>query len=172
MVSMKAFSMNMPFAGLIAHGEKTLETRNHTMFEGTEGQRMALHVGQRTYPDGGKHKEILREGAPGISGLEGMDDATIARVTSLPKGMSRGQVVAIVTLGKTTFVPVEAERSTPEVQRRCVATGAAMGRYLTEVAETEWLEEGVPMRGRPGCFDVELPERLVPARRWSIGGEE
>ena len=49
MVNMRAFSMNMPFAGLIAHGEKTIETRNHTMFEGSEGQRMALHVGQVQY---------------------------------------------------------------------------------------------------------------------------
>jgi len=32
--------MNMPFAGLVAHGRKTLETRNGTMFERATGPRV------------------------------------------------------------------------------------------------------------------------------------
>ena len=46
-----------------------------------------------------------------------------------------------------------------------------MGRYLTEVVDTHWLEEGVPMKGRPGCFEVEVPVRLVPTGRWTMGGD-
>mmetsp|Transcript_10306 Transcript_10306/g.31181 ORF Transcript_10306/g.31181 Transcript_10306/m.31181 type:complete len:678 (-) Transcript_10306:338-2371(-) len=49
-VEMSVFSMNMPFAGLVAHGTKTLETRNGTMFLPLEGQEVLLHVGRRTYP--------------------------------------------------------------------------------------------------------------------------
>jgi len=43
---MKVFSMNMPFAALLANGYKTLETRNGTKFTTyPEGTRMLLHVG-------------------------------------------------------------------------------------------------------------------------------
>ena len=43
-------------------------TRTHThthvniypVFAGLEGKWVCLHVGQRTYPDGGKHREIMR----------------------------------------------------------------------------------------------------------------
>ena len=93
LVALPTFSMNMPFAGLLARGIKTLETRNHTMFEGTEGRLALLHVGMRTYPDGGKHRDILRRGAPG-EGKAGLDDAQIDRLTQLPEGFSRGQVMA------------------------------------------------------------------------------
>jgi len=93
LIALPTFSMNMPFAGLLARSIKTLETRNHTMFEGTEGRLALLHVGMRTYPDGGKHRDILRRGAPG-EGKAGLDDAQIDRLTQLPEGFSRGQVMA------------------------------------------------------------------------------
>ena len=48
---------------------KTLETRNHTMFVPYEGQEVLLHVGRRTYPDGGIHREILAR--------DGRDDSEI-----------------------------------------------------------------------------------------------
>ena len=31
------------------------------MFSELAGQTVILHVGQRTYPDGGKHVEIMRD---------------------------------------------------------------------------------------------------------------
>jgi cold shock CspA family protein len=37
-VTLPCFSMNNPFAALLAHGFKTIESRNGTMFRGTEGQ--------------------------------------------------------------------------------------------------------------------------------------
>jgi len=151
---MRAFSMNMPFAALVAHGYKTIESRNGTMFSELQGHTVLLHVGQRTYPDGGKHVEIMRE--------NGASDAEIARLTSLPAGMSRGNLVALVTLGATRLVEPEAARSTPEIERRCCATGGAMGRYLTDVVHTEWLRTPVPGRGRPGLFDVRVPEGSLP----------
>jgi hypothetical protein len=45
----------------VAHGYKTIESRNGTMFAELAGQTVILHVGQRTYPDGGKHVEIMRD---------------------------------------------------------------------------------------------------------------
>ena len=83
--------MNMPFAGLLAHGTKTIESRNHTMFAGTAGTYALLHVGQRTYPDGGKHRAILSR--------TGLSESEIDRLTQLPDGFGRGNVVAILELG-------------------------------------------------------------------------
>ena len=65
--------------------------------------------------------------------------------------------------------------STPAVQRSACATGADMGRYLTEVKAAAYLTRPVPMRGRPGVFDVDVPEdslpppAALPPRRWTIG---
>lgn len=136
-VRIRCFSMNQPFAGLVAHGHKLLETRNGTMFVGTEGERMLLHVGRRTYPDGGKHLDIMRRA--------GVSEEEILRLTSLPDGFSRGQAVAIVEvcalisltvtnashelllscclqLGETTLLPRE-ERCTHAVEHQACAYG-------------------------------------------------
>ena len=80
MKNMKVFSMNMPFASLLAHGVKTLESRNGTMFfNGCQpGEQVLLHVGQRTYPDGGVHREVLTE--------MGMDAVQVEALTFLPDG--------------------------------------------------------------------------------------
>ena len=152
-VTLPCFSMNMPFAGLLGHGIKTIESRNHTMFEGTAGSTALLHVGRRTYPDGGKHLDILR--------AAGLADGEIARCTSLPEGFSRGQVVAALELGETTLSTLE-ERSTPAAEARCCAYGADSGRYLTEVRRIEWLREPVNMKGRPGLFRATVPAAALP----------
>ena len=147
------FSMNMPFAGLVAHGVKTLETRNHTMFVPYEGQEVLLHVGRRTYPDGGIHREILAR--------DGRDDSEIDRVTSLPPGFSRGQAVAVVRIGKTELISDERDRCAPDVEAGACATGQAMGRYVTTISEARWLGRGVPMRGQPGVFAARVPRSVL-----------
>lgn len=152
-IAFPCFSMNQPFAGLIAHGTKTIESRNHTMFEGTEGQYAALHVGQRTYPDGGKHLTILRRA--------GLADEEIGRITQLPDGFARGNVVAIVELGPTRISTLD-ERSEPDIEHACCAYGADAGRYLTEVKAAHWLTRPVPMSGRPGIFDITVPRSALP----------
>ena len=37
-----------------------------------------------------------------------------------------------------------------------------MGRYLTDVVHTQWLAAPVPGRGKPGLFDVRVPEAALP----------
>ena len=178
------------------------------------GTQMVLHVGQRTYPDGGKHRELMRRHGDGDGAT--MSDAEIARLTSLPPQFARGNLVALVTLGETVLLPppppppsplphppattprqppravtpprasplrvlpplcgrsplrppdrlphdsissqvlVEptAARCTDAIESACVATGAAMGRYLTTIERAEWLKAPVAtkdgQRGRLG----------------------
>ena len=93
-INLRGFSMNMPFAALLANKYKTIETRNGTMFTPyPEGTKMLLHVGQRTYPDGDRHIDVMKSG--------GLDDDAIQSLKSLPPGFSKGMVVALVEIGKT-----------------------------------------------------------------------
>ena len=161
-VRLPCFSMNMPFAGLVAHGYKTLETRNHTMFVPLEGQTVALHVGQRTYPDGGAHRDIMAR--------DGLSEADIDRLTTLPDGAARGTIVALVDVGETVLVDDVAERSALPVETGAVATGAAMGRYLTTMKNARFLDAPVPTRGRPGFFDAAIPRAL--AEKYGVAASE
>ena len=153
-VTLRAFSMNLPFAALLAHGYKEIESRNGTMFRGTEGQRMLLHVGQRTYPDGGAHRVLMRE--------NGLSDQEIDDLTALPPKFKRGQAVALLDIGATHLVEDVRERSLPLVERQVVARGDVMGRYHTRITGVQWLREGVPMRGQPGVFDAFVPTAALP----------
>ena len=162
MATLPCFSMNMPFAALLAHGYKTIESRNHTMFEGTTGQLALLHVGKRTYPDGGKHLDILN--------ANGVDEEEVQRLTSLPEGFSRGNIVAVLELGETTLSTLE-ERNEPEVVNACCAYGADAGRYQTEIVEAYWLDKPVPMKGQPGLWRAKVPVKSLPAvvrDRWGV----
>ena len=71
--------------------------------------------------------------------------------------------MAAVRLGPTRLVESEAERSEPEVEAAVCATGKAMGKYLTEIAQIEWLPAPVKARGRPGLFDVDVPADALPS---------
>lgn len=157
-VSIDCFSMNQPFAGLVAHGFKTLETRNSTVFQKLAGRWCCLHVGQRTYPDGGKHREIMQRPG-GVS-----DEAELNRLTSLPPGFSKGHVVAILEIGETELMEAQGDREAAAIELGAVATGAAMGRYLTTVRSAHWLAPpGLQMKGFPGVSTIQLPVDLLPA---------
>ena len=50
---------------------------------------------------------------------------------------------------------------TPEIEAGAVATGAAMGRYITHLTDARFLARAVPLRGAPGMFDASLPRMLL-----------
>ena len=128
------------------------------MFEGTTGQLALLHVGKRTYPDGGKHLDILN--------ANGVDEEEVQRLTSLPEGFSRGNIVAVLELGETTLSTLE-ERNEPEVVNACCAYGADAGRYQTEIVEAYWLDKPVPMKGQPGLHRKSVcSPRVSPSPSW------
>lgn len=102
---------------------------------------------------GGKHLQILRE--------SGVGDDDIARLVTLPPGHSRGMVVALLKMGKTWLTQPEDRKA---AEQRVVARAEDMGRYHTEIIEAVWLEEGIPMKGQPGTWDVEVPRSRLPAK--------
>lgn len=153
-VEMKCFSMNQPFAALLANGYKDLETRNGTMFERyAPGTKMLLHVGQRKYPDGDKHVKVMKEG--------GLNDKEIEDLKSMPAGFGKGQIVAILELGRTFETTLE-ERSNPDFERRVAAFGADSGRLATEIRRVTYLKNPVKAKGEPGVFKVRIDEDVIP----------
>lgn len=153
-IEMRVFSMNLPFAALLSNGYKTLETRNGTMFVPyPEGTKMLLHVGQRIYPDGNRHLDVMKSG--------GLDDTEIARLKSLPKGFGKGMAVAIVELGKT-FETTLAQRSEPEFQRKVGAFGEDSGMRATEIKRVEYLKHEVRVSGQGGIFKAQIPLTAIP----------
>jgi len=153
-VTMKVFSMNLPFAALLSNGYKTLETRNGTMFVPyEEGTKMLLHVGQRTYPDGNRHLDVMKSG--------GLDDKEIQELKSLPQGFGKGMAVAVVELGKTYETTLE-ERCDPDFQRSVGAFGADSGMRATEIKRVEYLKRGVKVSGSGGVFKAKIDRGMLP----------
>jgi magnesium-dependent phosphatase 1 len=153
-VNMRVFSMNMPFAALLANEYKTLETRNGTMFVPyQEGTQMLLHVGRRNYPDGNKHIDVMKSG--------GLSDDEIETLKSLPAGFGKGMAVAIVELGNTFETTVE-ERSDPEFQRRVAAFGSDSGKMVTEIKRVQYLKRPINVSGQGGVFTAQIDPDVIP----------
>jgi magnesium-dependent phosphatase 1 len=153
-ISMRAFSMNLPFAALLANGYKTLETRNGTMFVPyPKGTQMLLHVGQRIYPDSDKHIMVMKSG--------GLSDEEIEKLKSLPKGFGKGMVIAICELGNT-YETTTAERSIPDFERKVAAFGSDSGRMVTHIKRVAYLKRPVQVSGQGGIFKTEIDPILLP----------
>lgn len=153
-VKMHVFSMNMPFAALLANGYKTLETRNGTMFTTyPEGTKMLLHVGRRNYPDGNRHIQVMKSG--------GLSDDEIQQLKSLPQGFGKGQAVAIIEIGKTYETTVQ-QRSDPDFQRKVAAFGEDSGKMVTEIKRVEYLKQPLRVSGQGGVWKVDVDRNVIP----------
>lgn len=163
LVEMHIFSMNLPFAALLSNGYKTLETRNGTMFTPYEpGTKMLLHVGQRTYPDGDRHIDVMKSG--------GLDDDEIKTLKSLPPGFGKGMAVAIVEIGETFETTLE-QRCQPDFQRSVGAFGADSGMRATEIRRVEYLKQPLKVSARGGVFKAKIDKNSIPDG-WLNGEDE
>lgn len=154
LVNMHVFSMNLPFVALLANGYKTLETRNGTMFTPyPAGTKMLLHAGQRIYPDGDRHIDIMKSG--------GLDDDEIKGLKSLPPGFSKGMAVAIVELGDSFETTLD-QRCDPDFQRSVGAFGADSGMRATEIRRVEYLKRPIKVSGRGGVFKANIDKSVIP----------
>eukprot|EP00466_Bigelowiella_natans_P014414 jgi/Bigna1/126757/aug1.3_g1465 len=151
METLRCFTMSQPFAALLMNGYKTIESRNHPMFEGITGS-VALHVGRKDWPDD-TCREILSDW--------GMDDSQIKKCMELPNGFKRGDVVGIVELGDT-FLRSQGHINDRGMQRRVCAGPSGMGRYLTPITSASYLNRPFKAKGQPGVWKVELPRDIFP----------
>lgn len=153
-VNIRVFSMNLPFAALLSNGYKTIETRNGTMFTPyPEGTKMLLHVGQRIYPDGNRHIDVMKSG--------GLEKDEIQALKSLPTGFSKGMAIAIVELGKTYETTLE-QRCDPDFQRSVAAYGQDSGMRATEIKRVEYLKRGVEMPANGIVFKANIDRDVIP----------
>lgn len=75
---MKAITLWQPWASLIQHGFKTIETRGHDHFKWLKGQRIAIHAGKRM-DEADALEMILDCAGPRIDG-ERLDEDALARM--------------------------------------------------------------------------------------------
>ena len=151
-VEMRVFSMNMPFAALLANGYKTLETRNGPMFQPyPDGMPMLLRIGCRIYLDENKHIEVMKSA--------GLNEEELEQLKTLPEGFRKGMVVAIVELGKTYNTTVK-ERSQPEFQCHVDAFGSDSGRMVTEIKRVQYLKRFVIILGQGGVLKLKFTPKL------------
>jgi magnesium-dependent phosphatase 1 len=161
-VTLPAFSMSMPFAALLTNGYKTLETRNSTMLVPyPQGTHMLLHVGQRSYPDGDRHVEIMKD--------HGLSECEIDKLKVLPMGYERGSIVAICELGQTMEMTLQ-ERSAPWIQRQVAAYGRDSGKMVTEIISVQYLKQPLLVGGQGGVFKVQIPTEILPDN-WTLRQE-
>ena len=153
-ITLRAFSMNLPFAALLANGYKTLETRNGTMFVPyPEGTQMLLHVGQRIYPDGNRHLDVMKSA--------GLSDQSIQEYKSLPPNFGKGMVIAIVEIGQTYETTLK-DRCEPQFQQKVGAFGNDSGKMVTEIKRVAYLNQGVKVSGKGGVFKVKIDPNVIP----------
>ena len=127
-----------------------------------EGTQMLLHVGQRTYPDGDRHMEIMKN--------HGLTEDEIRKLKELPTGFERGSIVAICELGRTMEMSLE-QRSAPWIQRQVTAYGKDSGKMVTEIRSVQYLKHSFPIGGQGGVFKVQIPANILPDN-WKLNVEE
>lgn len=155
--SMPCFSMSQPFVALLLNKCKTVESRNNPMFTNiVPGTRVLVHCGQRDWHDTASFRQYLDDDD------DDHNDPSSSMAT-LPKGFSKGSVVGVVTIG-TTWKSTASERQSLALQRRVLAPAEGIGTYCTDVTNAQWLPKPIKMRGKPGIYQVNIPENSLPDR--------
>ncbi|CAE7650845.1 unnamed protein product [Symbiodinium microadriaticum] len=150
-LQLPCFSMRDPYASLLLHGVKTVETRNHPMLRGVVGPCL-LHVGHKTMDEGVALEFLWRRGL--------LEDQDLERMLKPPDGLNRGQVLGLLDLDATRQYTADELRS-PAVQNS--VTSEAVGKWATPVLSAWWLQTPLRERGQPGVWTVRLPRSAIPA---------
>ena len=147
----KCFSMSQPFASLLMKNHKTIESRNSNLFFQSKGL-FALHVGRKPWRDS-KYRDVLMS--------QGLTASQISDLCSLPDNFAPGDIVGIVKLGETWLGTYE-ERGQPKMESAVVAAREDMGKFLTPILRTYWLKRPLTVPGKPGIWEVSIPNPLLP----------
>jgi len=149
-ITLPCFSMRDPYASLLLHGVKTVETRNHPMLQGVVGPCL-LHIGHQTMDEKVAADFLRRTGI--------VDDNKLNTMMRPPKGMARGQILGVMELGETRLLT--ASECNLQSMREQV-TSDAVGKYATVVSRVSWFQRPLQERGQPGVWQVKVPIDVLP----------
>jgi len=149
-IELPCFSMRDPYASLLLHGVKTVETRNWPMLKDVSGLCL-LHIGHKTMDESVAGEFLWRNDLADPQDLE--------RLLEPPPGFQRGQVLGLVDLQQTCQYTKEQTRQA-EVQR--AVASEVVGQWATPVRKAWWLKSPLRAQGRPGVWTLRLPRTLVP----------
>ncbi|HEX9768464.1 MAG TPA: hypothetical protein VGA50_04735 [Kiloniellales bacterium] len=151
---MKAISLWQPWASLLGRGVKHYETRSWPYPPALQGEQIAIHAAKR---------RIFSEEVAAISDIWwdiekvlGPEAAErIAEITGEDGGhLPRGAIVGLGHL--TQCVRTEAIVEALDPIERALGNYAP-GRYAWHFTDLMLLGSPLPVRGRQGFFDVEIP---------------
>ena len=149
-IELPCFSMRDPYASLLLHGVKTVETRNWPMLKDVSGLCL-LHIGHKTMDESVAGEFLWRNDLADPQDLE--------RLLEPPPGFQRGQVLGLVDLQQTCQYTKEQTRQA-EVQR--AVASEVVGQWASPVRKAWWLKSPLRAQGRPGVWTLRLPRTLVP----------
>jgi hypothetical protein len=166
---LKAISLWQPWASLIAHGVKTIETRSWAPPKSLLGQRIAIHAAKRrvSSDDPGFNDQVAN--------ILGYASVMQSATTSLRNNLPRGAVLCITTLeGVMQVRELKATRGLCSAaigdykdsrgidrDRRVITDewgDFSVGRWLWFLRVIEVLPEPLEVAGRQRLFDIEIPE--------------
>lgn len=149
-IDLPCFSMRDPYASLLLHGVKTVETRNWPMLKDVSGPCL-LHIGHKTMDESVAGEFLWRNNLADPANLEGL--------LQPPMGFQRGQVLGLVDLATTCQYTKEQTRQ-QNVQK--VVASEVVGQWATPIRKAWWLKSPLRAQGRPGVWTLRLPRSSVP----------
>eukprot|EP00435_Cladocopium_sp_Y103_P034552 s2113_g8.t4 len=127
-IDLPCFSMRDPYASLLLHGVKTVETRNWPMLKDISGPCL-LHIGHKTMDESVAGEFLWRNDLADPANLEGL--------LQPPMGFQRGQVLGLVDLATTCQYTKEQTRQ-EDVQKAVASEAGA------------WWVDGQRLFAKPG----------------------
>ncbi|KAF7244805.1 Protein CXorf40A [Varanus komodoensis] len=148
-------SFRQPYAGFVLNKVKTIETRWQPLLAAYEACTLAVHIAFKDWDDEA-WKAIL-------TSRLGMIQSQIEALLDDGEKFGRGVIAGLVDIRETYQCP---EHLHPEealiLENKAILSGLQQ-KYLTVISNPRWLLEPIPMKGRKGVWQVDIPEELIPS---------
>jgi hypothetical protein len=148
----KAITLRQPWASLVHHGLKTIETRTHDRLKALVNHRFAIHAGK-----GFDHRAM---GKHYLSWLKenGADQVAFHLMRAWMKDFPSGIVLCTMRASCMDFRSKDSALEPHLVKAACCDV---RGMHLLHMREKRSLEKPFPWTGRQGIF--EIPDELFDA---------
>lgn len=148
-------SFRQPYAGLLLHGVKTVETRWRPLLADYRGCTLAVHIAVRDWEQQ-DWRDIVQDRL-------GMPPVQLQQLLQQGEQFGRGVIAGLIDIGDTwqltDDVPIE---DIIELENKALLTGL-QGKYLTIVSNARWLLKPIPARGGKDIWQVTIPDTYIPS---------